>query len=430
MKGRHKLPFQGLSSEAWLNLLLVPLVTTFFINLVLPLIQNDWCKAVDFCGYYSAGQVMNDGKIADIYNLDILKKYQDNIFRLANSPEPRAEAVAMLYLPVFILPFRLFARLDLPVSLLLWDFLNFVILILYLEFFSKSISRKALKLQLLILILIAFPVFRNFLDGRVNVWLLICFGEFVRAIVTNKEIKAGLWLGGVLLKPQLLILVLPFLLIQKKYRAILGFVITSIILFGVSFILVGWEGLMNLKDVILEASKGGVSSFFVLMMNWRALGYFLSDFISPDIGKAVFIGGSAMTSLVPLIVFRKKSDSDSAMFVVGLLGIMAATTAVAYHAHIHMAMILIPFILYLYLTQQIPRKWFLFWILFPGMINIALFVIVTLVSFGILPEFFNSIVMISYGPSMLIANLVLLGWAVSQNHQGDQAQEMDQIPTV
>ena len=58
------------------------------------------------------------------------------------------------------------------------------------------------------------PVFLNFFFGQVNLWLLICAGEFFRAFLSAKPLKAGLFLGGWLLKPQLLILIIPFLLIQ------------------------------------------------------------------------------------------------------------------------------------------------------------------------------------------------------------------------
>ena len=223
MKGKTRISFKGNTSAKWLNLLLAVLVTFFLVNLIQPLILGDWCKQSDYCGYYSAGVVMNNGKIADVYDLQILEEYQFKVFQEANSPEPRSEIIAMLYLPVFLIPFRLLALLNLSVSVIVWLVINFSILTAYLFFFAEKVSGKSLPLQIYFLILASLPVFRNFYDGQINVWLLICIGEFLRASLSKRPWVAGLWLGGLLVKPQLLILVLPFLLIQKRFKEIIAF---------------------------------------------------------------------------------------------------------------------------------------------------------------------------------------------------------------
>ena len=413
-----------LSKDTLLNFAFVALIIYFIVFFWEIGKLGNVCMAGDFCGYYSAGQIMNDGQVADIYNLDLLQKYQSDLVYGVDEQFKSIEPAAMLYLPIFLLPFRLFALLDLSPSLFIWEALNAIVLVWYLFFFSKKMTGKALSFQTLILILISFPVLRNFMDGQVNVFLLICVGEFLRAIQSDQPVKAGLWLGGILIKPHLLILILPFLLIQKKYKVLLGFIYAALALFGLSYLLIGWQGFIAFKDVILEAAGGGASSFHEVMMNWRATGYYVTKLTTPVLGEIVFIGGSLLTGLVPLVAFRKQLSEKSPMFVIALLGILAATTAVTYHAHVHTSMILIPVLLYLYFNEILSRKLLIIWVMITDVSSIFQFLVYVSVSPLIAEAALSDINSFLYGHSMMVANLILLGWAVQQKIKSDQAARL------
>lgn len=427
MKRSLKIPFKGLSSEAWLNLLLLALVTIFVINFLFPLIQGEWCKAIDFCGYYSAGRVMNEGKGLDIYNQEILEKKQVELFSSLNMSEKDAEFIPIVYLPVFLLPFRLFALFDFPVSLLLWYLLNFSALALYLSYFSKKVSEDKPNLKVFILLFISYPVLQNFMYGQINVWLLICIAEFIRAVVSEKPYKAGLWLGGWLVKPQLLVLILVFLLVQKKYKVILGFFLSSAALLIVSWLLVGGEGIRDFINLIFESVEGGAASHFEYMMNWRMLSFYVSYFTSPTVGW-IFLGlTSTVTAGAPLLAFRKKLQVISPQFAIALLGILAATTAVSYHAHLHTAMILIPILLYLYMKGYMKLRPVLIWVAIPYGVNLALYVLSTLILANVLPIKLGSIIEIVFGIGLLIVNLFLLGWSISNRRFEDESLKLEPV---
>jgi hypothetical protein len=398
----------------WLNLVLFVFVlyNLFFAGTLF--LSRGFSWNVDFRGYYSAGQIMNERRVVDIYDLDVLSAYQDELRSPSLDPDENQEVAGMLYLPVFLVPFRLFALFDMPVGMLLWDGLNVVLLILYLVHFSKQVSGKTLPLQTLVLMLISFPVFRNFLDGQVNVWMLICFGEFLLAITTDKPLKSGLWLGGLLIKPHFLMLVLLFLLIQKKFKAIGGFALSTLAIAGLSFILIGWEGLLSLTDVIQEAALGGVSSFGEVMMNWRALGFYVGLLTTPAIGEIFSTSLSLVTGLLPLAIFRRRMDADAPVFVIALLGVLAATTAAVYHAHIHTAMILIPALLYLYLKGYLDKKLLVTWVLIPEVGFFLQFIVVAVTSLFDLSFLPSNLVTFVYGQSMMVANLILLAWSVKK----------------
>ena len=72
------------------------------------------------------------------------------------------------------------------------------------------------------MLLISLPVFLNLFTGQVNVWLVVCVGEFMRASISGREFRSGLWLGGLLLKPQALLLLAAGLLMRRRARILAG----------------------------------------------------------------------------------------------------------------------------------------------------------------------------------------------------------------
>ena len=413
MDGKINHSNKGKSSDRWLNLMLAVLTTFFLIYIGRPLIQGDWSQATDYYAFYNAGKIINEGEFADIYNLEILADLERELLVDIDGQVGEDFVVnPVQYPPVFLWIFSLFAWMDFPISLLVWSGTNFLVLVGYLWFFARKVSGKVPTAQLLLLFLVTFPVLHSFHYGQVNVWLLICAGEFLRMSLSKKPWPAGLWLGGLLIKPHLLILLLPFLLIQKRYKEIAGFIISAIAVFGLSFILVGFDGFIALKDVMFQAAQGGVSSGFQFMMNWRMLSHYVGLLSSPIVGNVVLIVLTVVTAVLPLIVFRKKIAEDSPRFAVAMLGVLAATTAVTYHIHVHTAMILIPILLYLTLQEMISFKWILVWCLVPILLFFTQYFLTALLVLGLLPEAFAYFVVISYGMGMLVVNMILLIWSL------------------
>jgi len=93
------------------------------------------------------------------------------------------------------------------------------------------------------MMLLYFPVFANFINGQVNVFLLVCTGEFLRNVMEDHPFTAGLWLGGLLLKPQVLILIVPVILILRYWKIFAGFFASSAVILLTSLALSGWNGM-------------------------------------------------------------------------------------------------------------------------------------------------------------------------------------------
>ena len=396
----------------WLNLGLVALLTYLLVFTGMQIYLEGWCAACDYCAFLSAGQVINDGQIVDIYDLDTLESYQREVFTAANSMSPEFEVLGILYLPVFILPFSLFALLEFKTGLILWMGINIIGLILYLRFFIKKLFGHQPRFRLILILMLSLPVYQTIFYGQVNLLLVIAVGEFYRALKSDKFFLAGLWLGGLLIKPQLLILILPFLLIQRRFKALGGFAVAALGVGGASFALVGLEGLIRMKDAVLAAAAGGVSSNPMFMMNWRMLGIYLSSFTWPVLGEVFTIGLSLITALLTLFVFRKRMTTDDPRFTTALLAVMAATTLIAPHAHTHTAVILLPVLVASFLRKELPQKLFYFWAFFPMVVNFCLYLLGAAIKVDLLPTSLALLILVLYGTAMLISNLILLVWSL------------------
>ena len=406
-----------MTHSSWQNLALAAALTFYLILIGLFLInfgQIKWCDnfAIDYCAFWSGGRIINERSIAEVYDLGTLLQFQKEIFPQATSPT--FEPFAIMYLPVFIIPFKLISIIQLPYSYLAWTMLNFFGFILYLRFFVRKTTGKSLPLKILLMMLVSFPVFQNLYLGQVSFWLGISAGELMRAYLDDKPLKAGLWLGGWLLKPQLLVLILPFLLLRRSMKVIFGFAISSVIAMVTSFALIGVDGFLDLANTLFVAAGGGMASNTEVMMNWRMLGWHIESLTSPTIGWAVILVGTLLTVGVTGYVFRNRSSQEPTRLAVFLLGLFAATGAVTWHAHVHMSIILIPPMILLLMKKRFNQYLFSVWVFVPIFVQIIIIAIIPFI------ELESSAFSIIEGLRGFILNLLILGWAVFHYNKAEE----------
>jgi len=272
------------------------------------------------------------------------------------------------------------------------------------------------------LILISLPVVVNFTEGQVNLLLCISAGEFLRAIISGKPYKAGIWLSGWLLKPQLLILIIPFLLIKRSMKAFLGFTLSTFVILLLSFGLIQTNGLLSLLNSIQNAAKGGVASCPSAMMNWRMLGLLIGSLTSSFVGLFFIILGTLLTFLTTLIIFSKRISQDSTSVANALLGIFAATSAITWHAHLHMSIILIPPMLFLIMKNRFNKNLFYIWLFIPILTHLLSYFLAALIVIENIPISTLQVLWLSKGIPGFIINLLILGWAIVQSTQSKDAK--------
>ncbi len=411
MMTQHERPFHSITPKGWQNLAMAATLT-FYLILSIFLLNTEFCGHLghDYCAYWSAGKIMREDSFGAVYKPDRLLPLQENLYPQSDHPDIPFEVIPLPYLPVFLLPFYPLSLFSPPGSFALWTLINLVGMIFYLCFFAKKTMGESPPARLILMLTLSLPVFVNLYQGQLNLWLMVCAGEFMRGMLAEKPLKAGLWLGGWLLKPQILILILPFLLFRRELKALIGFAVSALAVLGTSFALVGMEGALALKDIWLGSSAGGQASNAGVMMNWRMLGENVGRFTTPTAGWAVIILGTLLTISLALVFFRNKKEWDNTRFAIALLGLFAATCVIAWHAHVHTAMILIPPIFFLLEHNQLDRRLFSLWLFVPPFFQLVGYLLAGTIHFN---NYLDGIYLVYFlgGITGLLSNLLLLGLA-------------------
>lgn len=418
-----------MTQKGWQNLALAAILFFYVLQIGFDLITHNTCGnlAIDYCAYWSSGKIASMIGYTDIYNLDLQTQIQKSIHPQGNNPSIPFQVVPVPYLPLFVIPFQLLSFLSLESSFWIWTLLNMLGFIYYLRFFLKETTGITSQNRLVLMVMLSLPVFLNLFWGQVNIFLAICAGEFIRAKLFNKHLLAGLWLGGWLLKPQLLIIIIPILLIQNSKKEILGFIISAVSVFLISFWLINVKGFLILTNLFLGYAKGMPTNGPEIMMNWRMFGLHLSNYFSPIIGWTAIAIGTILTLWAVFVISRKSLDTDFIKYIVALTGIFAATGAITWHAHLSMSIILIPPIMYLYTKKRLPENLLLFWAFMPTSIMLIIYILAAFIQMSILPIQVSSLLDLLAGLRGLILNILILAWAVIEYSKKTSPEEHFQI---
>jgi hypothetical protein len=399
--------FRGLTPRQWLNLVWVALAV-FFVCF------GGWYAATgglcdymgaDYRAFYASARIASERGFVRVYDLTIQDLYQRPLYDQCASATNRLPyaPVPMPYLPAFVLLFLPMALLPYFTAYGVWVVLNLALIVLYMIRFKRALGPENGG-DILPLLLICLPIFSNAFLGQVNGWMLICLGEFFLAMQRGKDFRAGAWLFGLLVKPQTLILLLPGLLLKRRYKALLGFAAVCMAILLISIVLVGRSGLKELVLLLLQSLTGekASNSHFEVMMNWRSLAYNLGLVIPQPASWALAIAGMAATVLVVIVLWLRPVDFTSPRFGLLLFCTFAATFAATWHSHVHMVLPLIPLILFLYARRLMPWQIVYTWLLGPpAVFSLATFLI---------PDFAYRL----FGLLMLALNLFLVAWSARE----------------
>ena len=322
--------------------------------------------ATDFRGYYATGLIAREAGPAAVYDPGRQADAQRGL--LLDCPDgaqtpPRLE-VLVPYLPVFAALFRPLPALGFSSAYALWNLVSLLALLLYLYRFSTAISGRV-ELLRLAQWAICFPVLANLFLGQSNAWLVIALGEFFLASRRDRPVLGGLWLAGLLLKPHLLILLLPGLLLARRWKTLLGFGLGAAIILAASLLAAGIAGLRASLEVAGSFAAVGFSSV-PEMMNARGLAFNLGRFLPAWAAWAAAAGLLAAVAVVVLIRWRRTPQPDKSLWL--MLATLAGTCVVAWHANLYLWMILIPFLLGLDALGELPPAYLAVWAFGPAVV--------------------------------------------------------------
>ena len=426
MDRKKRALFSKLTFENWKNLILVALVCFYLVYLIGFIGFGSF--GGDYLAFWVVGKIADEKGYSQIYDLNNLRSVEirelGNLRLITKIDVSSITTNPVPYFSFFVIPFHLLSRVNIVHSYWIWTFLNLIILIGYLIFFLQKIHPEigttVNYLNLLILMLISFPVFSNIILGQVEVLLVVFAGEFIRYAVTKKPVLSGIWLGGLMLKPQLLILVIPIFLIMRNWKVLFGFIVSSGTILMVSLLLSGLAGMKALINLLTKYSVGMASNFLEGMINWRMIGLNLNNLFNTWFGWVITGLGMVLTIVAVYFLIRQRPPFGSPQWVMAILGVFSATLAITWHSHYHMAMVIIPFLIYASLYKQLPETIIFLWgivtsIAFLGKLITDLLAIVLMkinttgyagMIFGFFGFILNLVILISTIKSSSTCNLV------------------------
>jgi hypothetical protein len=190
---------------------------------------NGQLIGTDFVAFYTAGEILNMGQSAQLYDLELAHQIQQPLYGQSSdnfNPYLNPPFYAWLFMP--------FARLPYPTSPLLWMGMNLV----FLWFSIKLIVPKN-ALFVFLLALTWQPSFAAISFGQ-NAFLSLLILTAVFCLQQkDRRFTAGLVSGLLLYKPQLLIGVCFFWLLdfRRYWKTFAGITMTGSFLLGSSFLL-------------------------------------------------------------------------------------------------------------------------------------------------------------------------------------------------
>jgi hypothetical protein len=413
MKRKLRVPFSNLNFDKVQNLILVAVFFVYLFQFGFSFSKDNFLigYGVDYLAFWSAGKIADDKGYAEIYNLENLRSIQTQVLETRGFLEKGGVSnISPFPAPIFsffVLPFQLLSRVDPNISYWIWTSVNLAVLIGYFIFFLRktfpvNVSLSSTK-KMLLLMLLSFPVIVSLIEGQVEVFLVVCMGEFVRYALKKKTLLSGIWLGGLLLKPQLLIIIIPILIIQKNWKVLIGFFASSGLIIGSSLILSGYNGMKSLIDLWTRYSAGIATNAPERMINWRMVALNLNS----SVGWVIAILGMVLTILAIYFLVKQNYTYGTSQWVMIMLGIFSATLAITWHSHYHMAVVLIPLLIYCCLSQMLNSKVVLFWAIVTPAILMAMMIIALFVLFLTKIEI-NDFSAMLYAFSGFFANLLVL----------------------
>lgn len=321
---------------------------------------------------------------------------------------------ALIFVPLTWLPY--------VAAYLLWDLVNLMILFA-LPFLLRPhlpMLRQTPAAAWLFVSLAFFPIFIALLQGQDIILLLLLFTLTFVALKKGADFAAGCWLALGLFRFHMVLPLIFILLLQRRRKAVLGFVLMAAALTAVSVAVVGWKTTLAYPSYVwhLEQTMGRGAIVPADMPNLRGLfDTILAGHVPPAAIHAVVV---FLSIALVLLASAKWNPASSG----GVLDLVFSLTVVvlvlvSYHALIYdLSLLLLPI---LFLANRSPALSSA-----PGWTRAALFIPIVVLFFSPLQMdlWFHS------GPKILLPPLLMFWlWGMWREiSRGAQLPQLQSVP--
>ncbi len=191
----------------------------------------------DFVYLYGIGRIAREQPAASLYDLALQQKTFNEL-----SPAPAGFYGPSPYPPLAAYFFSLFTHIPFGPAYLLWDAISFLLYLVGIGAAARAVElRNGQESSLFYcLSLASYPFFvETIINGQLSAVAVCCIGLAVLADLRTRPYASGLALSILAYKPPLLVLLLPMLLLTRRFKTLAGFASGAAIYFAASTALAG-----------------------------------------------------------------------------------------------------------------------------------------------------------------------------------------------
>jgi hypothetical protein len=316
-------------------------------------------RSLDFAAFYTGAAMLDHFPGARLYALSLQLSRQHEIapmMDVKNYPQPFFNP------PFFALLFWPLTRLSLGGAYAAWAVINSALLILLGYFATLHLSRtKFQKVRWLLLIIGMFifaPIIVTLLIGQVSILITFLFFLCWTLLKKNREFSSGLVLSLVLIKLQFILLPVFVFMVQRRYRVVGGILSGITLLFLLSIVLIGWQGLLNYLALLTSLSIGELSGIYKTDLQSQ---YTLQTSLmilfrtqTPSAIRMLWIITDTVLILLTCVVWAVRPPLQSIEFDLQWILLILATLLTSPHTHFYdLSLLIVPFIVILNIIQSL-----------------------------------------------------------------------------
>jgi Glycosyltransferase family 87 len=300
----------------------------------------------DFTALYSAGKIVGQGLRKQLYDSRTQYRIQQEF---AAGVSIRQGPLPYIHPPWEALLFVPFAWFSYPMAYLLWNAVN-VLILLSLPFILRNHLPQLKHVSALFWLFVSlafYPIFFDLLQGQDILPLLLFFTLAFVSLKQNNDLAAGCWLGLGLFRFHLVLPLIFVLLLHKRLKALLGFVLVALVLAMVSVAMIGWNAALTYPSFVwhVETVMGHGAIVPVDMPNLRGL---FHTFLAAHSSKlAIQLVVAALSVALLLFASAKwRVAREGTAFDLGFSLVVVTTILVSYHANTYdLALLFLPVML-------------------------------------------------------------------------------------
>ena len=289
----------------------------------------------DFVAFYAAGSLVRDGLANSIYQPEVVAQAEE---ALLGRPAGRYGGLAFMNPPFVAGLFQPLTELSYGKAQAVWFAVSILVVVASIALLWPDLQklRRPWAFVFALAALASFPVFNSLLYGQLSSLVLLSWVLSYRLYRRGHEAQSGLALAAALIKPQLAVVPVLYLLATGRWRTLGGFAGGAAALAGLSVALAGPQVVFITYPTFLLDSLAWREEFGVNridMFGWNS--FFIRVLPSTDAALRLLltIALSAATLLAAIVVWRRRRSLEELW--APTLALAAATILVSPHVHTH-----------------------------------------------------------------------------------------------